>query len=152
MTESERLKTLQLMYAGVLVDAVRQYGSFGILEEVTEKKRIEQELAARDQVSRLGIRTPEDLFTVLPEIFGCAAWNPDASGPVFRVETRSCLMCALAKRLGAPAPCSIYCINPSRALAAALPVPHSLTVKSTLWEGSSCVFELEPPGAEGSAR
>lgn len=152
MTESERLKTLQLMYAGVLVDAVRQYGSFGILENVTEKKRIEQELAARDQVARLGIHTPEDLFTILPEIFGCAAWNPDDSGPVFRVETRSCLMCALAKRLGAPAPCSIYCVNPSRALAWALPVPHDLTVLGTLWDGGSCVFELEPRGAGESAR
>ncbi len=144
MTESERLKTLQLMYAGVLVDAVRQYGSFGILENVTEKKRIEQELAARDQVARLGIQTPEDLFTVLPEIFGCAAWSPDASGPVFQVETRSCLMCALAKRLGAPAPCSMYCINPSLGMAKALTVPYTLKVKSTLWEGNSCVFELEP--------
>lgn len=144
MTESERLKTLQLMYAGVLVDAVRQYGSFGILENVTEKKRIEQELAARDQVARLGIQTPEDLFTVLPEIFGCASWSPDASGPVFRVETQSCLMCALAKRLGAPAPCSMYCINPSVGMAKALTVPHTLKVESTLWEGNSCVFELEP--------
>lgn len=144
MTESERLKTLQLMYAGVLVDAVRQYGSFGILEEVTEKKRIEQELAARDQLSRLGIRTPGELFTVLPEIFGCAAWSPAAQGDGLRVEARSCLMCALAKRLGAPAPCSIYCVNPSAGMAKALTVPHKLTVKSTLWEGSSCVFELEP--------
>lgn len=152
MTESERLKTLQLMYAGVLVDAVRQYGSFGILENVTEKKRIEQELAARDQVARLGIQTPEDLFTVLPEIFGCAAWSPDASGPVFRVETRSCLMCALAKRLGAPAPCSMYCINPSAGMAKALTVPHTLKVKSTLWEGSSCVFELEPLSEVGKTR
>ncbi len=152
MTESERIKTLQLMYAGVLVDAVRQYGAFGILEQVAEKKRIEQELAARDQVSRLGIRTPGDLFTVLPEIFGCAAWSPDASSPVFRVETRSCLMCALAKRLGAPAPCSIYCVNPTAGMAKALPMPHTLTVRSTLWDGSSCVFELEPVSEVGEAR
>ncbi len=152
MTESERLGTLQLMYAGVLVDAVRQYGSFGILEEVTEKKRVEQETAARDQLARLGIRTPEDLFSVLPEIFGCAAWSAAARGPGLKVETKSCRMCALAKRLGAPAPCSIYCINPSRAMAEALPVPHGLTVRGTLWDGDSCVFELEPRGAEGSAR
>lgn len=152
MTESERLKTLQLMYAGVLVDAVRQYGSFGILEEVTEKKRVEQETAARDQLVRLGIRTPEDLFSILPEIFGCAEWSPAAHGRGLRVETKTCRMCALAKRLGAPAPCSIYCVNPSRALAGALPVPHDLTVLGTLWDGGSCVFELEPRGAGESAR
>lgn len=152
MTESERLKTLQLMYAGVLVDAVRQYGSFGILEEVTEKKRVEQETAARDQLVRLGIRTPEDLFTVLPEIFGCADWSPAAHGRGLRVETKTCRMCALAKRFGAPAPCSIYCINPSAGMAKALPVPHDLTVKSTLWDGSSCVFELEPLAGAGEAR
>jgi len=152
MTETERLKTLQLMYAGALVDAVRQYDSFGILEEVTERKRIEQELAARDQSARLGIRTPEDIFTVLPAIFGCADWSLDVSSPVFRAETRSCLMRALAKRLCAPAPCSIYCVNPSAGMAKALPEPHTLTVKSTLLEGSSCVFELEPLPEAGKTR
>lgn len=151
MTESERMKMLQLMYAGVLVDAVRQYGAFGILEQVTEKKRIEQELAARGQVSRLGIRTPEDLFTILPGNFGCANWALDAGGPAFRVEASSCLMCALAERLGTEDPCGIFCINPSRAMAGALPEPHSLSVKSTLWEGSSCVFELEPLPEAGKA-
>lgn len=152
MSDNKTLKTLQLFYAGVLVDAVRQYAAFGILEKVTEKKRVEQELAAADQLSRLGIRTPEELFTVFPEIFGCAAWTSRAEGPVFRAEASACLACALAKRLGAPAPCAVSCINPFTGMAKALPEPRRLTVKDTLWEGKSCVFELEPLSKNGETR
>jgi len=144
MTETQTLKTLQLFYAGALVDAVRQYKSHGILEAVTEAKRREQEAAAPGQLQRLGITSPETLFDTFQAVFGCADWKTANDGPVFRATARSCLACAIARKLGAPAPCSISCINPFVGLSKALPEPRRLTVKETLWDGSACIFELSP--------
>ncbi|HAE22140.1 MAG TPA: hypothetical protein DCG47_07440 [Spirochaetaceae bacterium] len=144
MTETQTLKTLQLFYAGTLVDAVRQYESHGILEDVTEAKRREQEAAAPGQLHRLGITSPEALFGTFQAVFGCADWTTESDGAVFRATAGSCLACAIAKKLGAPAPCSISCINPFVGLSKSLPEPRRLEVKETLWDGSACVFELSP--------
>ncbi|PKL24480.1 MAG: hypothetical protein CVV47_08520 [Spirochaetae bacterium HGW-Spirochaetae-3] len=144
MNETQTLKTLQLFYAGALVDAARQYEAHGVLEQVTEAKRREQEAAAPGQLLRLGITTPEALFATFSAIFGCAAWTTETEGRTFRAKTGSCLACAIAKKLGAPAPCSISCINPFAGLAGALPEPRRLEVRETLWDGDECVFELTP--------
>jgi hypothetical protein len=138
------LKTLQLFYAGALVDAVRQYSKQGVLEAVTEAKRREQELSAPEQLKRLGINKAEDIFSTYTELFGCADWKVDAREPELRMRTKSCLACALAKKLGAPSPCAISCINPVTSQAAALDPPMRLSVEATLWEGEACVFALAP--------
>lgn len=151
MDESTRLKTLQLFYAGVLVDAVRQYARQGVLERVTKDKEIEQAAGAHGQLERLGIKTPEELFATFAELFGCVDWKVEREGALVRARTSACLLCALAKRLGAPSPCAIFCVNPFAGLVAALPEPRTLRVAETLWEGKACVFELEP-AAEGDAR
>ena len=143
MTETQSARTLQLFYAGVLVDTVRQYADFGILDQVTEKKRREQEIAAPGQIAQLGIRGPEELFSTFSSIFGCALWSMEKEGGKLRAKATGCLVCAIAKKLGAPAPCSMFCINPFVGLAKALPKPHRLEVAETLWEGKACVFELE---------
>jgi hypothetical protein len=143
MTEAQTLKTLQLFYAGALVDAVRQYQSFGILDQVIEKKRREQEATAPEQLSRLGITTPEALFSTFSSIFGCASWTMENDGTVFRAKSATCLACAIAKKLGAPSPCAISCINPFTGMAKVLPEPRALNVRETLWDGGACVFELE---------
>ena len=143
MIETRTLKTLQLFYAGALVDAVRQYEAFGILEKVTEKNKREQEHAAAEQLAKLGIQGPEALFTTFSGIFGCADWSMEQDGERLRAKTTACLACAIAKRLGAPAPCAISCVNPFTGLAKALPEARRLAVKETLWDGNACVFELE---------
>lgn len=142
MDLEKNLKTLQLFYAGALVDAVRQYEAQGVLEAVTEAKRREQELAAPEQLRRLGIRSAQAIFAAYTELFGCAEWRVEAEEPELRLRTCSCLARSLAKKLGAPAPCSIFCINPVRAQAAALDTPMQLRVEKTLWESDSCVFIL----------
>jgi hypothetical protein len=144
MDETTRLKTLQLFYAGLVVDAARQYAKQGVLERVTEDKKAEQAAAAPAQLARLGIGTPEGLFATFTEIFGCADWKVEREGELVRARASNCLACALAKRLGAPSPCAISCVNPFQGLAAALPDPRELRVAETLWEGKACVFELSP--------
>lgn len=147
-TTESKLKSLQLFYAAVLADAVRHFGRHGILDEVTETKRREQELAAPDQVARLGLASAEDIFQLYTGLFGCAAWTTEQDGNRLRAETRSCVLCALAKRMGAPAPCALYCINPLRAQAGALALPQKLAVEKTLWESDACVFVTSPAGKE----
>lgn len=144
MTETQTLKTLQLFYAGQLVDAVRQYQKFGILENVVKNKQQEQELAAPDQLARLGIKTVDELFTTFSDIFGCASWKIETESTGYKATASSCLACAIARKLGAPAPCAISCINPFTALAKALPVPHTLKAEHVLWDSDSCVFVLKP--------
>jgi hypothetical protein len=144
MTETQTLKTLQLFYAGQLVDAVRQYQKSGVLEEVVARKMLEQQLAAPDQLARLGIQTVEELFTTFSSIFGCANWKIKEDGTGHKAVTTSCLACAIARKLGAPSPCAISCINPFTGLAKALPQPYSLEARQTLWDGDSCVFILKP--------
>lgn len=148
MDHEKNLKTLQLFYAGALVDAVRHYAAQGVLESVTEAKRREQEIAAPGQLHRLGIHSAQELFSTYTELFGCAEWRVEAEEPDLIMRTRSCLACSLAKKLGAPSPCRIFCINPLGAQAAALDRPLQLRVGQTLWDSDSCVFIL-PGQASG---
>ena len=144
MDEATTLKTLHLFYAASLVDAVRQDDRHGILDAVIEGKRREQELSAPEQLKRLGITKARDIFETYNKLFGCAAWTFRENGVELRAETTSCLACALAKKMVVKAPCSISCINPVRAQAAALQPAQRLTVEKTLWESDSCVFVMNP--------
>ncbi len=142
-TNDSGLRTLQLFYAGLMVDAAANFEHFGLLEAVREKKAREQALAAPAQLAQLGIRAPRELFERFAAIFGCAAWAVSETGDGgVLAETRTCLACAIARKRGAGRPCDLYCINPFRGLAAALQPSRTLQVEQTLWEGENCRFRL----------
>jgi hypothetical protein len=140
---ADGIRTLQLFYAGLMVDAAANFEHFGVLDRVTEKKAREQALAAPAQLTQLGIRTPRELFERFSAIFGCARWEvrEEADGAV-SAETRTCLACAVARKRGAGRPCALYCINPFTGLAACLSPARRLQVQETLWEGERCRFRL----------
>jgi hypothetical protein len=150
MDERNELKTLQLFYAGLMVDSAVNFERFGVLPQVTEKKAREQALAAPAQLDQLGIRAPRQLFERFGAIFGCARWElSELEDGTLSAETRSCLACAMAKKRSAAQsggaggrPCELYCINPFRGLAAALNPARRLEVEETLWEGERCRFRL----------
>ena len=141
--ELDEVKTLQLFYAGLMVDAAANFEHFGVIEQVTEKKAREQALAAPTQLTQLGIRTPRELFERFSAIFGCARWQiqEEADGAM-SAETRACLACAVARKRGAGKPCALYCINPFTGLVRALSPARSLQVQETLWDGERCRFRL----------
>jgi hypothetical protein len=145
MTTESPLRTLQLFYAALMVDAAANFEHFGVEARVVEKKAREQALAAPGQLAQLDIRTPRELFEKFGAIFGCAQWtvNEEAGGMV-TAETRGCLACAIAKKRGAGRPCGPYCAGPFTALAAAMKPGRTLTVEETLWEGNRCLFRLGP--------
>ena len=137
----KRLKSLQLFYAGALADAASHYGKNGIMEKVTAEKKELQKHTAAAQLKQLGISDLETVYGELQEIFGCADWkireeNPEAG--TLCAETSNCMLCAIAKKLGAPKPCYPFCINPFAAYAEVF--GYELNVESTLWDGNSCVF------------
>jgi hypothetical protein len=144
MTDQEKLKTVQLFYAGLMVDAASNFEHFRIAGEVAAKKAAEQRAAAPVQLSQLGVHAPRELFERFAELFGCVRWEVqegDAGGVV--AESRSCLACAMAKKRGSGRPCSLYCVNPFKAFAAEM--GFALEVGETLWEGERCLFRMARP-------
>ena len=136
-------KTLQLFYAGLLVDAAANFEYFGVLEQVTAKKAREQALAAPAQIAQLGICTPRELFERFTALFGCARWElAEGQDGALSAVTKTCLACAIAKKRGGGKPCDLYCINPFRGLAAALTPARRLEVEETRWAGERCRFRL----------
>ena len=142
MESEKRLKMLQLFYAGVLADSIRNYSEAGILGIVESRKEMEQRLAARGQLAQLNIRTPGELFKTLSGIFGCISWNIEEEPELTKATGTSCLLCAIAKKMDLPKPCNMYCINPVRALAEGISEGNQLNVISTLWESDKCEFEV----------
>jgi hypothetical protein len=143
MNEQSDTRTLQLFYAGLMVDAAVNFEHFGMLPQVQEKKAREQAAAAPGQLSQLGIRSPRELFERFGAIFGCARWELgelDSGGVV--AETKTCLACAIAKKRGGGRPCELYCISPFRGLVRAMSPSRDLEVEETLWEGGRCLFRI----------
>jgi len=142
METEKRLKMLQLFYAGVLADSIRNYSEAGILDIVESKKEKEQKLAAKGQLAQLNISTPSELFNTFSEIFGCISWDIDEKPKKINARGHFCMLCAIAKKMDIPKPCNMYCINPFKALIESLENGYQLRVRSTLWESENCEFEV----------
>lgn len=141
MTKEHKL--LQLFYAGVLADSVKNYDSAGILDTVTASKFLQQQKAAAAQLKQLEIDTVEGLFSNFSQIFGCIEWKTRAAGDGYLASGNKCLLCNIAKSMGTAQPCAIYCINPFKSLAGAIKPGYHLKVSETLWNGDKCEFILK---------
>ncbi|MCB2173484.1 hypothetical protein KQH65_12160 [archaeon] len=135
---SQDFKTLQLFYAAALADATYHYGRHRVLDTVTNEKKAAQDLAAPSHLRALGVTDLPGIYRRFSELFGCAAWNVEESGETVTAEAGSCMLCALAKKQGAPQPCRPFCINPFAAFAKEL--DYELDVEETLWDGRRCRF------------
>ena len=143
MSDQENMKTLQLFYAGLMVDAAANFEHFGVIDQVVAKKAREQAVAAPGQLAQLGIQSATELFRRFGAIFGCARWElTEESDGAVTAQTQSCLACAIAKKRGSGRPCELYCVNPFRALAGALQPARALRVEETLWDGDRCRFRV----------
>ena len=142
MEMEKKIKLLQGMYAGALADSVLRMGREGVLEKVTAEKRAEQFISGKMRAVQLGITKPQEVFEVLPEIFGCANWKTTDSDHGFKAEASGCMLCSLAKRMGAQSPCNIYCLDPMEAMVTGIDENSTYTVLETLWEGQRCYVEV----------
>lgn len=141
--DNGNLGLLQLFYAGVLVETANNYAQMGVMEQIAEKKRREQAIAASAQLTRLGAKNPAELFTKMKEVFGCVNWQIEENGNITRATGSNCLMCAIAKKTGSAKPCDLYCINPMKAFGEAMRPGKKLNIEKTLWESNECVFVYE---------
>ncbi|MBU7008421.1 hypothetical protein [Phosphitispora fastidiosa] len=138
MNVENRLKVLQNLYVGVLVDSVRRYTAAGILDKVTEEKRNEQLVQGAQIAKSLNIQKPEEGFTLLAEITNCARWETTEGPEGIVMETGSCRLCAFAKNLATGCPCHIYCLNPMEGMLKGLDSGYDFIVEETLWHGAKC--------------
>lgn len=146
MESVDKVRVLQALYAGALADAVQRMGNEGILEKVTQQKRGEQMLNGKARAAQLGIAQPEEVFTKLSELMGCADWtvSPSAAQNSFTAKASRCLLCAMAKKLGAQSPCHIYCLDPMEGMVRGLDSGLSFDVRETLFEGDHCQVAITP--------
>jgi hypothetical protein len=147
MDPKAQIKTLQLTYAAQLVDTVRRYADAGILEKVTEERRAERLADAPRQAAQMGITAPSQTFTALAELFGCADWRIVADESGFTATSPTCLLFALARKLGAPEPCRLYCLDPMEAIVMGLAPEAGYGVEATLFEGAPCRVRVTVPAA-----
>lgn len=138
METEKKLKMLQVFYAGALADSVLRMGKEGVLKKVAEQKRVEQLASGKIRAQQLGIQKTREVFEILPEIFGCANWQIEENESGFMAETTHCMLCSMAKRLGADSPCHIYCLDPMEGMIKGLAESAEYDVQSTLWDCDKC--------------
>ena len=147
METAKQVQMLQMAYAGALADTVLQFSKEGVLERVTERKHREQLATGKQRLAAFGITQPEEVFLKLSEIFGCARWEiTDKSADGFVARSGSCTLCAIAKKMGAPSPCNLYCLDPMEGLVKAVKNDAVYTVEETLWAGKQCLVRVNIPG------
>jgi hypothetical protein len=142
MDSTKQVQVLQMAYAGALADTVLQMGREGVLESITSRKYQEQLSSGKMRAAQFGITKPDEAFLKLYEIFGCSNWQitPDDNG--FSAQASTCMLCAFAKKMGAPSPCNIYCLNPMEGVVKALKSDAVYEVEETLWDGTKCTIRV----------
>ena len=138
MDSSKHIQFLQTAYAGALADAVLQLGKEGVLASIIARKRQENINSGKIRAAQFGITKPEEVFLKLAELFGCASWNIISNAEGFVALANECRLCAIAKKIGAPSPCRLYCLDPMEGMVKALKGDAEFAVEETLWEGSKC--------------
>jgi hypothetical protein len=144
MKPNEILEMLQLLHAGLMVEAVARFHQHGLLKQVTSDKLREDRLSAEARIAQFEIESAEDLFCLHTQLYGFVHWHLDRQNDSICISGRACKLHDIASATTMVSPCDVCCINPLRTLSAALPTPMSLSVDSTLWDSDECLFTLRP--------
>lgn len=135
-----------MTYAAVLADATAQFAKENVLQNVTQRKKAEQMATGKMKAEQFGITSPEAVFTRLAEVFNCAAWEIQNGEDKFVAETKTCKLCAIAKKINAPAPCHLYCLDPMEGMIKGLNSNAEFDVEERLWEGEKCRIRVKSNG------
>ena len=142
MDNDRHVQLLQKIYASVLADTVLQFDQEGVLENVIRRKRQEQLATGKLKAAQFGVSTPAEVFTRLSSIFRCAIWEITPQEAGFTAETSGCLLCALAKKMGASSPCRLYCLDPMEGMVKGLNPTAEFVAQETLWTGQKCRVDV----------
>lgn len=138
MDHEKKIKMLQMIYAGALADSVLRLDREGILSKVTADKKQEQLAGGKLRADQLGIQRPIQVFSILPEIFGCANWSTEENNEGFVATATNCMLCGLSKKLGTGSPCNIHCLDAMEGLIKGLDESAEYNVIATLWSQNEC--------------
>lgn len=145
MENEKKIKLLQTVYAAALADSALRMGREGVLGKITEEKRAEQMATGANRATQFGVATTEEVFSKLSDIFACADWQTERNGREVSALATRCMLCALAKRMGAPSPCRIYCLDPMEGMVKGLQPGASFTAEETLYDGTKCRVTVTEP-------
>ena len=139
-----RLEMLQLLYAGLLAEAVSLFEQHGILDNITEQKLREEILSASARIKQLQLQTPEDIFSLHSSVIGFTDWNIEPMQNGFRITNSHCKLYAITKALDCANPCLLCCIHPLNALCEALNPKQTIIVETTMKDSNRCTFFVQP--------
>lgn len=136
----KRLTLLQNTYAASVAEAVNTYERLKVLETVVERRKERQTQTATFLNRQLGIKSVEDVFYTLSEIYGCANWTVKRTEDGYVAIATSCKLCALSKKAGGANPCDGWCLNPMIAMITAVGEinAENIAVESTLMAEDCC--------------
>ncbi|HHY81991.1 MAG TPA: hypothetical protein GX505_04840 [Clostridiales bacterium] len=140
MEIEKRLAFLQNTYAVSIAETVNTYEKLKALDTVVEKRKERQTKTASYLNQQLGIKSIEDIFHTLSEIYGCADWTVKKIEDGYAAIATSCKLCALSKKLGGANPCYGWCLNPMIAMITAVGGTDAgnIAVESTLMNEDCC--------------
>lgn len=129
----------QLFYAKELVDSIDNYYKYEIIEAVLNERNKELEEIVENQINMLNIKSIEDLYSFINDIYGFSNWEVD-NFDKNHIEARSsnCLLSEIAKKKNYHKPCTLFCINFINIFSKKL--GFELEVKNTLWYNIECCF------------
>jgi len=142
MDSGQHVRFLQTAYAGAMTDSALQFEKEGVLQKITDRKRQGAIITGKTRAAQFGISKPDEVFSRLSELFGCANWDISNTGDGFTARANTCMLCAIAKKTGAPSPCHLYCLDPMEGLVKAVTENADFIIRSTLWENSECHIQV----------
>ena len=140
MDIEKRLALLQNTYAASVAETVNTYEKLEVLDSIAERRKERQIQTAPFLNQQLGIKTVDEVFSKLSEIYGCANWAVEKTDDGYVATATACKLCALSKKMGGANPCNGWCLDPMFAMITAIGKINSdnLIVESTLMNGDCC--------------
>lgn len=100
MEIEKKVVLLQNTYAASIAETVNTYEKYGVLDSIVAKRKEKQALSAPYMNRQLAIRSIEDVFSRLSEIYGCAKWSVTKAEDGFAATASACKLCAMSKKDG----------------------------------------------------
>jgi hypothetical protein len=140
MDTEKRLMLLQNTYAASIAETVNTYEKLKVLDAIVERKKERQAQTASYLNQQLGVKSVEDVFLMLSEIYGCADWSVKKTEDGYTATATSCKLCSLSRKMGGANPCYGWCLNPMIAMITSTGKIDAgrIAVESTLMAADRC--------------
>lgn len=136
------LQTMRTLYTALQAETLLRYEKAGVLNEIETEKYKLSLINGKNNVLFLNISTLEETFLVPSRVVECARWDIEKDEHKLTARCKGCKIINHCKKIGAPSPCKIYCLNPIEGMVKAINPDTDFQVKSTLWDSDICHVEV----------